>query len=100
MTSSSTADRGDGPRRTCVGCGCEAGKSELLRIALAHDANPRLAVLDRDGRLGGRGAYLCRREDDRPRAECLAAAVRRGAFARALRAKVTLDPKLVESMGR
>jgi predicted RNA-binding protein YlxR (DUF448 family) len=58
-------------------------------------------VLDSDGRLGGRGAYLCRNaEDDHPRAECLAAATRRGAFARALRTKVTLDLKLVESVSR
>jgi predicted RNA-binding protein YlxR (DUF448 family) len=72
-----------------------------VRVALSHDVQTRLAVLDRDGRLGGRGAYLCRStEDDRPQAQCLATAVRRGAFARALRAKVTLDPKLVESMGR
>lgn len=72
-----------------------------MRVALSRDVQTRLAVLDRDGRLGGRGAYLCRSpEDDRPQAQCLATAVRRGAFARALRAKVTLDPKLVESMGR
>ena len=86
-----------------MGCGREAGKRELLRVALAsHDAGAgRLAVLDRDGRMGGRGAYLCRAPGtDRPSAECLAAAIRRGGFARALRAKVTLDPKLVESVGR
>jgi predicted RNA-binding protein YlxR (DUF448 family) len=85
-----------------VGCRREAPKRELLRVALSADAGaPRLAVLDRDGRLGGRGAYLCRDgEDLRPRAECLAGAVRRGAFARALRTSVTLDPKLVESVGR
>ena len=90
--------------RTCVGCGREALKSELLRVALGGHAaagGPSLAVLDRDGRLGGRGAYLCRAATgDRPRAECLAAAMRRGAFARALSAKVALDPKLVESVGR
>jgi predicted RNA-binding protein YlxR (DUF448 family) len=85
-----------------VGCRREAAKRELLRVALSADARtPRLAVLDRDGRLPGRGAYLCRDNKDlRPRAECLAAAVRRGAFARALRTSVTLDPKLVESVGR
>jgi len=58
-------------------------------------------VLDRDNRLGGRGAYLCAAPGSRsPRPECLAEATRRGGFARALRAKVTLDPKLVESVGR
>jgi hypothetical protein len=104
MTSRRTADRAAGPRRTCVGCGREAGKAELVRIAApgAHNAAaPRIAVLDRDGHLGGRGAYLCRSaEQQRPQADCFDAAVRRGAFARALRAKVTLDLKLVESIGR
>ena len=89
--------------RTCVGCGREALKSELLRFALAGDdgAGSRRAVLDCDARLDGRGAYLCRAaEGGRPRTECLAAAIKRSAFARALRAKVALDPKLVESVGR
>ena len=68
-----------------------------------HDAaaGPRLAVLDTDGRMGGRGAYLCRDEDGRrPNTDCLARAIRRGSVGRTLRASVTLDPKLVESVGR
>jgi predicted RNA-binding protein YlxR (DUF448 family) len=92
--------RPGGPQRTCVGCGRVAGKHELLRVALAPGSEP-LAVLDRHGRLEGRGAYLCRGEDGaRPRPECLAEAIRRRGFARALRTKVTLDPKLVESVSR
>jgi predicted RNA-binding protein YlxR (DUF448 family) len=86
-----------------VGCGRAAEKGELVRVALtSHDTGTgRLAVLDREGRMGGRGAYLCRAPGtDRPNADCLAAAIRRGGFARTLRAKVTLDPKLVESVGR
>jgi predicted RNA-binding protein YlxR (DUF448 family) len=89
-----------------VGCGRRTGKEELVRVALAagrsaQAGSSRLAVLDRDNRLGGRGAYLCREDDARrPRRECLAAAIHRRGFARALRASVTLDPKLVESVGR
>jgi predicted RNA-binding protein YlxR (DUF448 family) len=66
------------------------------------DTEPHpLAVIDSDGRLGGRGAYLCRDEDgESPRTECLERAIRRGSVARTLRAKVALDPKLVESVGR
>ena len=46
----------------------------------------------------GRGAYLCRDgERELPAGDCVARALRRGGIARALRAKVTLDPKLVES---
>jgi predicted RNA-binding protein YlxR (DUF448 family) len=57
------------------------------------------AIHDRDGTIAGRGAYLCRGAvPDRPAAACLAEAMRRRAFARALRSAVTLDPKLVESV--
>jgi len=76
-----------------------------VRLALAdlreHDgpAGRRLAVLDGEGRLGGRGAYLCRdRDGERPRAECLERAIRRGSVGRTLHASVSLDPKLVESV--
>jgi predicted RNA-binding protein YlxR (DUF448 family) len=77
-----------------------------VRIALTGEAGmsagpPRLAVLDRDNRMAGRGAYLCRREGlAQARPQCLERALERRAFARSLRAKVTIDPKLVESMGR
>jgi len=52
-------------------------------------------------RMPGRGAYLCRGErSDAPAAECLQRALQRGAIPRALRAVVSLDPKLVESVSR
>jgi predicted RNA-binding protein YlxR (DUF448 family) len=96
------------PRRRCVGCGRIAPKSELLRIAVAESAradgraaaSSRRAIADRDGTMPGRGAYLCRGADpELPAADCLARATRRGGIARALRAAVTLDPMLVESVG-
>ena len=86
-----------------MGCRREASKQELVRVAVApsETGSSRLAVLDPQSRMGGRGAYLCRAgERAAPRPECLAAAERRGGFSRALRAKVTLDRKLVESVGR
>jgi predicted RNA-binding protein YlxR (DUF448 family) len=47
----------------------------------------------------GRGAYLCVGADPAlPDAGCLRLAIRRGAIARALRCRVTLDPKIVESV--
>ena len=95
------------PRRRCVGCGRIAPKSELLRIALVHAGGARggRAVLDRTATMPGRGAYLCAdAEADagcrEPLAACLALAVRRRAIARALRGAVTIDPKLLESVGR
>ena len=79
-----------------------APKQELVRIALAAstDGRPR-AVADADAKMPGRGAYLCRSGETRdPDASCLALAVRRGGLARTLRAQVSLDPKLVESLAR
>jgi predicted RNA-binding protein YlxR (DUF448 family) len=47
----------------------------------------------------GRGAYLCAGAlGATAAAECLQRATGRGAFNRALRCTVTLDPKLVESI--
>jgi predicted RNA-binding protein YlxR (DUF448 family) len=74
-----------------------------MRIAAgpAGSGASRIAVLDRDGRMPGRGAYICRGEKPHePARACLALALRRRAIPRALRAAVTVDPKLVESMGR
>jgi predicted RNA-binding protein YlxR (DUF448 family) len=73
----------------------------LLRIAVLDDGarRTRRAVHDRACTMPGRGAYLCRAPDDQsPLAECLALAVKRGGIARALRCRVTVDPKLVESI--
>jgi predicted RNA-binding protein YlxR (DUF448 family) len=58
-------------------------------------------VLDIEGRMPGRGAYLCRAGDeDNPLEQCLELARQRRGIARTLRASVSLDPKLVESIGR
>jgi predicted RNA-binding protein YlxR (DUF448 family) len=91
------------PRRRCVGCGRTAPTSELVRIALAGERGQpnRKAVLDPGCRMQGRGAYLCRSQaEPEPLADCLARAVRNSGIARTLRAKATLDDKLVESIGR
>jgi predicted RNA-binding protein YlxR (DUF448 family) len=74
-----------------------------MRIALVRGerGDSPLAVQDLDGRLPGRGAYLCRGGDpDGPAAACLSVALRRGGIPRALRAPATVDPKLVESVSR
>jgi predicted RNA-binding protein YlxR (DUF448 family) len=77
-----------------------------MQALSAHDRAEKqpgrpLAVLDREGHLGGRGAYLCRASDgEHPKADCLERAIRRGSVGRTLRASVSLDPKLVESVGR
>jgi predicted RNA-binding protein YlxR (DUF448 family) len=60
-----------------VGCGAKADPSGLVRVAAEGG---RLA-LDRERRLGGRGAWL------HPDAACLERALRRRSFGRALRAE-------------
>jgi uncharacterized protein len=91
------------PQRRCVGCGKVRPKTELLRLTVAGDGARRRAVLDHDGRLPGRGAYLCRALDAGSIARlvaeraCLERATHRGAIARALRCAVKLDSELVES---
>ncbi|MEI5675714.1 MULTISPECIES: YlxR family protein [unclassified Nocardioides] len=69
-----------GPVRTCVGCRGRAAKRELLRVTVGSDADGRPAVSpDPRGTAPGRGAHL------HPTTECYELAVRRKAFARALR---------------
>ncbi|WP_370581963.1 YlxR family protein [Mycobacterium sp. OAS707] len=75
---SATAPSG-GPVRTCVGCRKRELAVELLRV-VAVDGNGECAVtVDPARKLPGRGAWL------HPDPACLDAAIRRRAFARALR---------------
>jgi uncharacterized protein len=65
--------------RTCLGCRQRAAKSELLRV-VASDRGAGLEVVpDPARRAPGRGAHL------HPTPDCLALALRRRAFPRALR---------------
>jgi predicted RNA-binding protein YlxR (DUF448 family) len=79
-----------------------APKAELVRIALIQDdSTGARAVLDREGKLAGRGAYLCRdRRLPEPAAGCVAQAARNRGIARTLRAGAGIDSELLESMGR
>ncbi len=71
---------GEGPVRTCVGCRARAAKSELLRVVSGRDTHGQAAVVpDPDATAPGRGAHL------HPTSACYDLAVRRRAFARALR---------------
>ena len=42
--------------RTCVGCGSQSDKVELMRIVRASDGS---VAFDETGRKPGRGAYVC-----------------------------------------
>ena len=54
------------PMRKCVGCGEMKPKKELLRILRTETGE---FVVDALGKANGRGAYLCRRGNDRKRDE-------------------------------
>lgn len=64
------------PQRSCLGCRTVKDKKELLRFVLAPD---RTVVPDPQGKLPGRGAYTCWRED------CLRTAAAKNQFARSFR---------------
>ncbi|WNG94837.1 YlxR family protein [Mycobacterium sp. ITM-2016-00318] len=79
-TSASPHRSTDGPVRTCVGCRKRELASGLLRVVARGGGNGNYAVtVDAAGNLPGRGAWL------HPDQQCLHAAIRRRAFARALR---------------
>ncbi|WP_147037759.1 YlxR family protein [Microbacterium aerolatum] len=61
--------------RTCVGCRMRASRSALLRVVANHD----VLIFDERAVMPGRGAWV------HPTRECLENAIRRRAFARALR---------------
>ncbi|MCB1291151.1 MAG: YlxR family protein, partial [Mycobacterium sp.] len=68
------------PVRTCIGCRKRELAVELLRVVAVTAGNGSSAVaVDTAGSLPGRGAWL------HPDHHCLAAAIRRRAFGRALR---------------
>ncbi len=67
------------PMRTCIGCGENKSKKELVRIVRTPEGELHL---DRTGRANGRGAYLCRKE------ACLEQAKKRHALGRAFREEI------------
>lgn len=44
------------PQRTCIGCGMQKDKKDLIRIVKNKQAE---ISLDKTGKLPGRGAYIC-----------------------------------------
>jgi uncharacterized protein len=66
------------PHRQCAGCGRRRPQTELVRVAAADGR----VQIDRDRRLGGRGAYVC------PDPECARRAARPGGLSRRLRRPV------------
>ena len=76
--------------RTCLGCRQRAARHELLRVVATDQGSGFTVVPDPGRRLPGRGASL------HPTPECLALAIRRRAFSRALRVEGRLASGPVE----
>ena len=76
--------------RTCVGCRERAAKHELLRVVATERGGSLEVVPDASGRAPGRGAHL------HPTPDCLALALRRRSFPRALRVAGRLHTGAVE----
>ncbi|WP_426183704.1 YlxR family protein [Microbacterium sp. TWP3-1-2b2] len=74
------------PVRTCVGCRMRASRSALLRVV----ANDSVLIIDERAVMAGRGAWM------HPTQDCMEAALRRRAFARALRVSEPLDTQTIE----
>ena len=72
------------PERTCVGCRRKRGQDELVRLVASHG----LVVKARPGEPRA-GAPICVQKR-----QCLEAAEKKRAFARAFRGPVTLDPEV------
>ncbi|MFK0008765.1 YlxR family protein [Paenarthrobacter sp. NPDC090520] len=66
-----------GPVRTCIGCRKHGSRSELFRLVAQGSGSP-VVVVDERRRMAGRGAWL------HPNEKCLALAIKRRAFGRAL----------------
>lgn len=79
------------PERTCVACHAKKSQRELLRVA-AHQGG--VAALDASGRLGGRGAYVCREN------VCIETAWKRKGLERALKLKSGVQRELKDELLR
>lgn len=76
----------DVPFRRCVGCGESKDKKSLIRVVrqTAEDETVSFAI-DRNGKLNGRGAYVCDSID------CFTKAFKKKGFDRSLHAPVPAE---------
>lgn len=75
------------PMRTCVGCGAQKTKRELIRVVKNSEDQ---VFVDFKGKANGRGAYIC------PSLECLKKAQKRDALSRSLMIKI--DQEIYERL--
>ena len=75
------------PERRCVGCGEKRSKKELIRVLRTPEGS---IVLDRTGKMSGRGAYIC------PSVNCFKKAVKQRRFENSL--QVPIPPEIFEAL--
>lgn len=75
------------PMRKCVGCMESRPKSDLLRIAcvIPAEGGRPLILADPEGKLPGRGAYLCKNK------KCFEAAKKKRSLGRTLKTEVSAE---------
>lgn len=89
------------PLRTCIGCNLIRPKMEMARVILTEKNELKL---DKTGKVAGRGAYLCRENEEIERIQkgerlqtckvnmnCAEAAKKKRAYERAFRQKIQGD---------
>ena len=80
------------PLRTCVGCRQQAEQKDLYRVAVKTRGEelPKV-VFDADRSLPGRGAWIHASE------KCVSVALKKGAFNRAFKARVSTAELVIEA---
>ena len=72
------------PERTCVACRDKTAKRDLVRLVRSGD----VVVADPEGRMPGRGVYLCRQR------ECWETGLKNTRIEFGLRTKITVENRL------
>lgn len=67
------------PQRTCMGCNEKKDKNMLIRVVKSNDGEINI---DKTGRMPGRGAYICDKE------ECLEKAIKTKRIERVFETKI------------
>jgi hypothetical protein len=71
-----------GPERTCVACRKKGKKEEFFKVVLNKSGE---VAFEKDKKLDGRGAYICKDE------KCLLLAKKNRAFSRVFKTNVSLE---------
>lgn len=75
------------PQRTCMGCNEKKDKKDLIRVVKSSDGEINI---DKSGKMQGRGAYICDKE------ECLEKAIKTKRIERVFETKI--DDEIYEKL--